>query len=133
LSLSLTLSTTKYAKPEAINRFFGQLTEGISNLPGVQSAAIAYDHPLQTNWVDRFELEGRVASSETQSLSANFNPVSSEYFTTVGMQMLSGRGFSELDDQDHPGVAVVNETFVRKYFPNENPIGRRMKPSPPGR
>ena len=133
LSMTLTLPATKYAKPEEINQFFNQLNAGINNLPGVQSAGLAYDHPLQANWVDAFEIEGRIASTETRSMSANFNPVGSDYFKTVGMKLLKGRGFTAQDDQDHPGVAVVNESFVKQYFPNEEPVGRRIKAGPPTR
>ena len=133
LSMTLTLPATKYAKPEEINQFFNQLNAGINNLPGVQSVGLAYDHPLQANWVDAFEIEGRIASTETRSMSANFNPVGSDYFKTVGMKLLKGRGFTAQDDQDHPGVAVVNESFVKQYFPNEEPVGRRIKAGPPTR
>ena len=133
LSLGLTLPYAKYDKPEEINQFFNQLHDGISNLPGVQSAAIAYDHPLQTNWIDSFEIEGRVAPADGRGLQANFNPIGPDYFVTVGAPMVRGRQFTPQDDQDHPGVMIVNEAFVRHYFPNEDPIGRRVKPSPPAR
>jgi putative ABC transport system permease protein len=65
--------------------------------------------------------------------SANFIPVGSDYFNTVGAQIVEGRGFTTRDDADHPGAAIVNEAFVRHYFPNDNPLGHRLKPSPPGR
>lgn len=133
LSLSLTLPFAKYAKPEQINQFFNQLHDGVSNLPGVQSAAIAYDHPLQTNWIDSFEIEGRTAPAAGGKLSANFNPIGSDYFVTVGATMVRGRQFTPEDDEDHPGVVIVNEAFVRHYFPNEEPLGRRLKLSPPAR
>ena len=133
LSLGLTLPYAKYDKPEEINQFFNQLHDGISNLPGVQSAAIAYDHPLQTNWIDSFGIEGRVAPADGRGLQANFNPIGPDYFVTVGAPMVRGRQFTPQDDQDHPGVMIVNEAFVRHYFPNEDPIGRRVKPSPPAR
>ena len=133
LSLEVILPASKYAKPQEINHFFDQLNEAIANIPGVQSTAIAYDHPLQANWIDSFEIEGRVATAETRSLSANFEPVGPDYFVTVGTPVISGRSFTPQDNQDHPGVAIVNETFVRQYFAGENPIGRRMKPSPPPR
>ena len=131
VKLDLTLSS-KYAKPEAINQFFKEFSDSVSKLPGVQSVAIAYDHPLQTNWVDSFQIEGRVSATE-DSLQANFNPIGPDYFKTLGMHLMSGRGFTAQDDQDHPGVAVVNESFVRHYFPNENPFGRHITPGPPGR
>jgi len=132
VKLDLTLSS-KYAKPEAINQFFKQFDDSVSKLPGVQSVAIAYDHPLQTNWVDSFQIEGRVSATEGASLQANFNPIGPDYFKTLGMHLMSGRGFTPQDDQDHPGVAVVNESFVRHYFPNESPFGRHITPGPPGR
>ncbi len=133
LSLSLTLPFAKYAKPEQINQFFNQLHDGVANLPGVQAAAIAYDHPLQTNWIDSFEIEGRPAPADGRGLSANFNPIGPDYFVTVGAPMVRGRQFTLQDDQDHPGVVIVNEAFVRHYFPNEEPLGRRLKISPPAR
>lgn len=133
LSLGLTLPYAKYDKPEDINQFFNQLHDGVSNLPGVQSAAIAYDHPLQTNWIDSFQIEGRVEPAEGRGFQANFNPIGPDYFVTVGAPMIRGRQFTTLDDQDHPGVMIVNEAFVRHYFPNEDPIGRRIRPSPPVR
>ncbi|HEU4769340.1 MAG TPA: FtsX-like permease family protein, partial [Pyrinomonadaceae bacterium] len=133
LSLSLTLPSARYDKPERVNAFFNQLGDGVSNLPGVQSVAIAYDHPLQTNWIDAFEIEGRVAPADSRGLSANFNPIGPDYFVTIGARMLKGRQFTPQDDQDHPGVVIVNEAFVRHYFPNEEPLGRRLKLSAPAR
>jgi putative ABC transport system permease protein len=133
LSLSVTIPRSKYSDPQKINQFFSQLNDGISNLPGVESAAIAYDNPLQTNWVDSFEIEGQVTTPGERSLSANFNPISPDYFRTMGTQLISGRHFTPLDDQDHRGVVIVNEAFVRHYFSNENPLGRRIKPAPPAR
>ena len=133
LSAGLTLPASKYSEPEQINNFFNQLIERISALPGVESATIAYDHPLQSNWLDSFQIEGRVAATDSQPPAANFIPVGPDYFNTVGAQIVRGRAFTRLDDQDHPGAVIVNETFVRHYFPNEDPLGRRLRPSPPGR
>lgn len=133
LALTITLPTASYAKPEDINQFFNKLNDNIAALPGVQSVSVAYDHPLQTNWIDAFQIEGRVQSPNAPSLSANFNPVGPDYFKALGMQLIKGRGFSAQDDQDHPGVAVVNEAFVKQYFQNEEAIGRRIQAGPPSR
>ena len=81
-------------------------------LPGVQSASIAYDHPLQANWVESFEIEGKVTPPEQRSMQSNFNPISPDYFQTVGTSLISGRHFTAADNHDHPGVAIVNEAFV---------------------
>ena len=133
LSAGLTLPHAKYDEPAKINHFFNQLNERVAAVPGVESVAIAYDHPLESNWLDSFEIEGRVAAAGNQPPSASFQPVGADYFKTVGVQLVNGRAFTPQDDQDHPGVAIVNEAFVRQYFPGENPLGRRLRPGPPGR
>jgi putative ABC transport system permease protein len=132
LTAGLTLPSPKYAEPNQVNNFHKLLLERISALPGVKTATIAYDHPLQSNWTDSFQIEGRVLRPD-QSMSANFIPVGPDYFDTVSVPLVAGRKFTAQDDQDHPGVVLVNESFVRRYFPNENPLGQRMRPSPPGR
>jgi putative ABC transport system permease protein len=133
LSVSLSLPASKYTDGPRINNFYSQLIANVSNLPGVQSAAIAYDHPLEANWVDAFTIEGRPAPEAGPSLSANFNPVSWDYFRTVGAEVVSGRQFTAQDDQDHPGAVIVNEAFVRRYFPIEKALGQKLKLSPPAR
>jgi len=133
LSAGLTLPNSKYADPEQINNFHKQLLDRIATLPGVKTATIAYDQPLQSNWLDSFQIEGRVPSTDNQSMSANFIPVGPNYFDAVSVQLVAGRKFTTLDDQDHPGVAIVNESFVKHYFPNENVLGQRLRPSPPAR
>ena len=133
LSADLILPASKYKEPTDINNFYQQLLARIAATPGVESATIAYDPPLRSNWIDAFEIEGRVAAAENRSQNANFIPVGPDYFKTVGAQIVRGRTFTPQDDADHPGAAIVNEAFVRHYFPNEEPLGRRLKPGPPGR
>jgi putative ABC transport system permease protein len=133
LAVNLTLPHSKYPEAPLINNFYSQLTDDISRLPGVEGASIAYDQPLQANWVDSFTIEGRPAPAPGESYSGNFNPVSWDYFRTVGADVLSGRQFTALDDQAHPGVVIVNEEFVRRYFPNEQPLGQKLKLNPPAR
>jgi putative ABC transport system permease protein len=133
LAAGLTLPRSKYTGPTELNNFFKQLHERVSVMPGVESATIAYDHPLQSNWLDSFEIEGRVAPAGTNPPSANFIPVGATYFETVRAEILRGRAFTAQDDQDHPGVVIVNEAFVRHYFANEDPLGRKLRPGPPGR
>jgi putative ABC transport system permease protein len=133
LSVELSLPPAKYAENGQINNFFNQLIERISNLPGVTAASIAYDHPLQANWIDAFSIAGRPEPESGESYSANFNAVSWEYFRTVGIAIVSGRPFTAQDDEDHPGVVIVNEVFARRYFPHEQALGQRLKLGPPGR
>jgi putative ABC transport system permease protein len=133
LTLTLTLPPSKYPDPLQINQFFNTLTERLQALPGVQSAAIAYDQPLESNWGDAFLIEGRPVPKAGEGPSANFEPVSADYFRTVGAQVIRGRQFSAQDDPDHPGVAIVSEAFARRFFANEEVLGQRIQPGPPGR
>ena len=133
LSAGLTLTVSKYSEPEQVNNFHKQLLERVSAIPGVKHATIAYDHPLASNWTDSFEIEGRVLPPDGRSQSANFVPISPEYFDTVGLKLVTGRRFTPQDDQDHPGAVIVNESFVKQYFPNENALGQRMRLGPPAR
>jgi len=133
LSAGLTLTISKYSEPEQINNFHKQLLERVSAIPGVKHATIAYDHPLTSNWIDSFQVEGRVLPADSRSQSANFVPIGPEYFDTVGLKLAGGRRFTPLDDENHPGVVLVNESFVKQYFPNENALGQKMRLGPPGR
>ncbi|HWN11667.1 MAG TPA: ABC transporter permease [Pyrinomonadaceae bacterium] len=133
LSLNITLPRSGYADGPRINNFYNQLLERISNLPGVDAAAIAYDQPLQSNWIDSFRVEGRAQDQASGAASASFIPASWDYFRTVGTGIVSGRSFTPQDDADHPGVVIVNEAFVRHYFPNEQALGQRLRLSAPAR
>ena len=131
ISFSLTLPQSKYSDNPRVNSFYNQLVERLSTLPGVHAASIGYDHPLQTNWVDAFSIQGQPENQE--KASANFNPVGWNYFHTVGAEIIKGRNFTAQDDQEHPGVTIINEAFARRYFPNENALGRQLQLSAPDR
>lgn len=108
--------------------FFRDLTAHIASLPGVRSASSVMPLPLSGNRFGiSFEIDGRpVAKGEEPS--ADFFVIGNDYFTTMEIPMRQGRAFSERDTKEAPGVIVVNEAFARKFFPNENPIGKRIKP-----
>ena len=131
LKASLTLPAAKYPDAQPINAFYNQLVERVAALPEVEGASIAYDHPLEANWIDVFTIVGQPEGSEAGS--ADFHPVGWNYFRTVGTPLVSGRQFTPQDDPDHPGVVIVNEAFVRKYFPHEPALGRQLRLSPPAR
>ncbi len=127
LSAHVTLAP-RYHKAPKTNDFYNQLIEHISVLPDVDAVAIAYNHPLEANMVDDFKIEGRTGSETERSASANFQPVSWNYFRTIGMTIISGRPFTQQDDQDRPGVAILNEAFAHQYFPHGKALGQRIQP-----
>src|SRR6185436_16116439 len=97
-------------------------------LPGVTAASAVMPLPLSGDrYGISFETEGRpVAKGEEPS--ADFFTVNSGYFRTLGVPILKGRDLSERDDAKAPAVIIVNQAFARKFFPNEDPIGKRIKP-----
>ncbi len=119
--------------PQAV-AFFEQLEDRARALPGVTSVASAYQLPTDSGWNNAFEFDSTVGGSaqprelaEGESYSARFGPVTPGYFEVSGIPLLRGRTFTPADDAEAPRVVIVNESFVREYFPaGANPIGARL-------
>src|ERR1044072_2743791 len=107
LTADLILPFAKYSENSQINNFYNQLLERIPSIPGVKNATIAYDHPLASNWLDEFTIEGRVVSPDSPSQSANFIPIGPDYFDTVGLNLVAGRRFTPQDDADYARRGVI--------------------------
>jgi putative ABC transport system permease protein len=108
--------------------FYRDLVARIESLPGVSSAGAVIPLPLSGDLFSiSFETEGRPEAKGDQP-SADFFAITPGYFKTLGMSQLKGREFNERDDKQAPGVVIVNQAFAGKFFPNEDPIGKRIKP-----
>ena len=109
-------------------QFYRDLTARIESLPGVRSATSVIPLPLSGDLFSiSFETEGRPVAKGDQP-SADFFAINGGYFKTLGVRILKGRDFDTRDDAKAPGVIIVNQTFAEKFFPGENPIGKRIKP-----
>lgn len=108
-----------------IHGFHDALLDRLQALPGVDSVALAGSHPLAAGFTNSFAIEGREDEASDQP-EISVRRVSPEYFDTVGVPVLRGRGFTAADDVDAVPVAVINQAAARRYFPAENPVGRRM-------
>jgi putative ABC transport system permease protein len=93
-----------------------EMTEALSRLPGTTAVAFAYDHPLAANWLDSFTISGSAAGRDDLSGSAQLRIVSPSYFTTLGVRIVSGRGFTEHEDYAAGGVALVNQAFADRLL-----------------
>lgn len=121
------LPEATYQEAYQVLNFQDQVIERVGGLAGVQSVAFAYDHPLDATWGDAFRIEGRPEPEPGRLPGAWLRPISPDYFRTAGIEVLRGRPLTETDDLDHPGAVVVNEAFVRRYFPDEEPLGRQLR------
>jgi len=99
----------------------------VSVLPGVQSAAVSTDVPLLGSPFYIMRFEGRPPVTPSQAPIANFFAVTPGFFETMGMRLVRGRGFTAQDTPASPLVVVVNQTLVDRYFPGQDPIGKRLE------
>jgi predicted permease len=105
-----------------LGNFYDTVRERIAGIPGVRSVALARVSLLQGGW-----WSGDISFPERpdeQGLSARYLTVSDGWFTTMGISLLSGRDFSRADTRNSQRVAIVNQTFAEKFFPDENPLGK---------
>lgn len=105
---------------------YQEMYSRLNSLPGVKSAAFSYYSPFnRCCWSFSISVQGYTPKPEENTVTL-LNRVSPRYFETLGTKVLLGRTFDEHDTPASPRVAVVNEAFVRRYSPNDNPIGRRF-------
>jgi predicted permease len=109
-------------------QFYKQLSERVRSLPGVRDAAIGGYIPMgyDTSLVNIFP-EGRIIDDKTKTESAIDDEVQPSYFQTAGTPVIQGREFTEADSATSPKVAIVNEAFAKKIWPDENPVGKRFR------
>ena len=124
--LRLSLPQRKYAEPEQQTAFANALLERLKSLPGVQAVGLTHSMPLVGDYVLGFIIEGRPALDPSQEPSTNYYAVTPDYFRAMGIRLVRGRVFTAQDDAKAPRVAIINETMARQYFPNEDPIGKRI-------
>jgi putative ABC transport system permease protein len=103
---------------------YQQIIQTVETLPGVSAASLAVTLPLGGSWRTGLHVEGD-ASSEPET-PCDYNIIAPHYFETTGIPLVSGRDFSQRDNASAPGVVIINETFARQLFPNQNPLGKRL-------
>ena len=108
--------------------FFREVVERISALPGVTSASAVASLPLTGDNIGAsIEIEGQPTAMGSRP-SADFNAVEPGYFVTAGVPLIAGRDFTKRDDSNSPPVVIVNRTLSQRFFPNQDPIGKHVRP-----
>ncbi len=127
----LTMTTSlagasQYVGP-AREAFYQQLTDRLTALPGVESASAVNHLPLAGDvWGTTLAIEGRPLAAPGESIVAAFRVSRPDYFRTMGIQLSAGRDFTQRDTPEAPGVVILNETLARRYWPAEDPLGKRI-------
>ncbi len=119
--VSVSPAFTGYS-PDRVHALYQQLEQRLPQIAGVQSASLSQYSPMEgTNWDSGIHFEGR-----PEGTSASWLRVSPHYFETIGTRLLRGRVIDERDTPNSRMVTVVTQNFVKKFFPNEDPIGKRF-------
>ncbi len=127
LALDVPLSRTTYTKPEQRSAAFEQLIARMKTLPGVRDVSVVSNVPLTDFDVElSFQVEGREPYKPGEEAAADFTVAGNDYFRTMNIALQRGRVFTAQDTANSPQVMVVSEAFVKRYFANEDPIGRRI-------
>jgi macrolide transport system ATP-binding/permease protein len=127
VGLRLQATRSGYANIGQVAAMAKQVTQEVGRLPGVQSVAISQGLPVGDGYGNgtTFEVIGRPGHEENNA--ANTKTVSAGYFRTIQARLLRGRYFTEEEDSSKPLVMIVNQSFARKYFPNEDPLGKQIR------
>ena len=122
------LSTNAYAKSPERMAFFDRLLERLRATPGVRSAGGATTLPVTgTGSAIHFNIEGRAPKSPHDYVVIGYRPVTAGYLETLGVPLIRGRLIASSDSDSTPYVAVINQAAARQYFPDGDPLGKRIQ------
>lgn len=124
-TFDIAISEKSYPKDEQVAALLRQIVARVSKMPGVVSASVTSTLPVNFNGnTDWIRFVGR--PYDGQHIEVLERDVSAGYFTTLRARLLRGRYFTEEEDASKPHVVIVNESFAKKYFPNEDPVGKQF-------
>jgi putative ABC transport system permease protein len=118
----------KYKTTASMQQFYDGVIERVAPLPGVERAAAAMYTPFSDGGnIGPLTVEGRPVPPPGQGASTRRNWITPDYLESMGIRLVAGRSISRRDSADAPLAVVVNETIVKRYFPGENPLGKRLR------
>jgi putative ABC transport system permease protein len=131
LTASIDLPPTEYSQDEKVASFYKQLMEKLRQTPGIAAAGGSTDLPLLGGWTHAFTVEGYQPPPGPQLSLCNHSVIYGDYLQAMGIPLLLGRNFTELDGPKSTHVLIVSESLAKKYWPGQDPLGKRLKWGPP--
>ena len=120
------LPPTKYSEDKSQADFFRGLLKEANAIPGVERASLITSLPFSgSRGTSTFSIDGRPLE-EGNEPSADRHQVAPGYFAAMRINLLAGRDFTDADDMGHPGVVIINEAAAKRFWPNENPLGKHI-------
>jgi putative ABC transport system permease protein len=127
LTMEVSLPLAKYARGKPVAHFFAETIRRVEALPGVESVALTSILPLSGNNSDSsFAIEGRDPTQEKVYPDEELRSVTSNYFKVLKVPLVQGRFFDQRDTTDAPKVAIINQAFARRWFPNLEAVGKKI-------
>lgn len=127
IKADISLPSAKYKDEWQRADFFQRVLEGVRSMPGVESTAVVTRLPFNNGRsTSSFNIDGRPTSANSDGPVADTHDISPNYFKTMGIPIRAGRDFTDADVRTSPGVVIINEQLAKVYWPNENPIGKRL-------
>jgi putative ABC transport system permease protein len=127
LVMQLALPDFRYKEPRQRDAFYEQALDQVRALPGVESVGATTVLPLSgTNSSGSFQIEGRTVAPGELAPHGDRWAVTYDYFKAMGIPLVRGRYFTQRDTAEAPRVAIIDETMARKYWPDEDPVGKRI-------
>lgn len=129
VAIDLTLPSAKYATGAQQSAFFDQIKSRLTTEAGTQSVAVAGGDPFGDGGITfgNLEAEGRTVADADKNMVVPFTPVSSDYFTVLGIPLLQGRVFAEQDSRNSTSTAIINRSMAKHFWPDGNAIGKRFR------
>lgn len=133
LTMQIWLPELRYPAGSSVVNFYEQLIAGIDGQPGVKSATAVDNLPL-SGWIAycNFDIAGRAKPAPGEEFTSQYMVVDQSYLSTMGIPIEQGRDFAYSDGPQTAGVAIVNETTARRYWPGQNPVGQQIRLIFPG-
>ncbi len=123
----ISLPQFQYSTPQQWNAFSDELLARVQAQPGMKDTAVAIPLPIVNGKINlAFDIVGNPPASEGEPRLADYASVSPEYLGVMGIPLLAGRFFNQQDILSGPHVSVISKTFAQRYFPNQDPIGKRL-------
>jgi putative ABC transport system permease protein len=128
LSVRMAPPGRKYRDPAKRNAFYDGILQRVTALRGVVSAGMSNGVPIAfKGWVNGFTIEGQPVLGGRSITNANYRVVTPDYLRTLAVPLREGRAIELSDSEGAPPVALINETMKRKFWPNESPLGKRLR------
>ena len=128
LTMRLQLPDARYSTPDSQSRFASDVVERLRAVPGVETAAAINVMPASdNNWGRSIEIDGKPNPDPNNPPGVDYRVATPDLFATLQTPIVSGRGFTEADREDTAAVAIVTRSLARKYWPNEDPVGKRIR------